>query len=46
MQMGDVRSTEANTELLESWIGFKPNTSIESGINSFVDWYKEFYKIL
>ena len=39
MQMGDVRSTEANTELLESWIGFKPNTSIESGINSFEDWY-------
>ena len=44
MQPGDVASTEANTESLEKWINFKPNTSVEEGISNFVSWYKEFYK--
>ena len=44
MQPGDVASTASNTESLENWVGFKPNTSIEEGISKFVSWYKEFYK--
>ena len=44
IQPGDVPATISETSKLENWIGFKPNTSIEKGISSFVDWYKEFYK--
>ena len=43
MQMGDVPATESDSSELESWIDFKPNTSIKSGIKEFVKWYKDFY---
>ena len=43
MQPGDVSYTYADTEALFDYIGFKPRTSIEDGISSFVSWYKEFY---
>ena len=45
MQQGDVLSTFSDTTALNEWIGFKPNTSIEDGIEKFVSWYKEFYSI-
>ena len=45
LQPGDVTATSANTKLLEEWINFKPNTSIQEGVNKFVNWYREFYKI-
>ena len=43
MQPGDVAATISDTNSLEEWIGFKPNTSIEKGIKEFVKWYKDFY---
>lgn len=42
MQAGDVPITYANVEELMSAVGFKPNTSIEDGIEEFVRWYKEY----
>ena len=45
MQPGDVPATSADTSALEDWIGFKPNTSIEDGIERFVNWYKKFYLV-
>ncbi len=45
MQPGDVESTSADTKALEEWTGFKPSTSIQEGIDNFIMWYKEFYKI-
>ena len=45
MQPGDVKATAADTKLLENWIGLKPNTSIEDGVNKFVNWYKIYYEI-
>ncbi len=45
MQLGDVKVTSSDTKLLENWIDFKPHTSIQEGINKFVFWYKDFYKI-
>ena len=45
MQAGDVVSTEADTTLLENWINFKPSTSINTGIDRFIKWYLDFYKI-
>ena len=45
MQPGDVRATAADTNLLHKYIGFKPSTKLEDGIESFVEWYKEYYKV-
>ena len=44
MQPGDVVATAANTQALEAWVGFKPSTSIEEGIQHFADWYQHFYQ--
>ena len=40
MQPGDVVATAAETEALERWVGFRPSTSIETGVNNFVRWYR------
>ncbi len=45
MQEGDVEETLADTLNLEREINFKPSTPIEVGIERFVTWYKEYYKI-
>lgn len=45
LQPGDVVETFANVTHLEEEVGFKPATKIEDGIQSFVDWYKDYYKI-
>lgn len=45
MQPGDVRATAADTKLLHKYIGFKPSTKLEEGIENFVNWYKKYYKI-
>jgi UDP-glucuronate 4-epimerase len=42
---GDVPATYASTELLQKAVGFKPETSIEEGLQKFVDWYVEYYKV-
>ena len=44
MQPGDVPATVADTEALYRWVGFKPNTPVQTGIEHFVDWYRSFYK--
>ena len=43
MQPGDVPSTFSDCSSLESYINFKPNTSIKDGIMAFTSWYREFY---
>lgn len=45
IQDGDVPETYADVEDLMHDVGFKPSTSIETGIGNFVDWYREYYKI-
>ena len=44
MQPGDVEATAADTDLLRSWIDFKPSTSIEIGVNKFAKWYLDYYR--
>jgi UDP-glucuronate 4-epimerase len=44
MQPGDVPATSANTDELDAWVGFKPNTAVADGVARFVDWYRNFYK--
>jgi UDP-glucuronate 4-epimerase len=43
MQPGDVLATSANTEGLDRWVGFKPDTPVEVGVRRFVDWYRACY---
>jgi UDP-glucuronate 4-epimerase len=45
MQPGDVPVTEADTAALEAWIGFKPNTPVQIGVSSFINWYRDFYDV-
>ena len=44
MQPGDVYETSADVRSLFEVTGFSPDTSIEKGIESFIDWYREFYE--
>ncbi|MGB3404795.1 MAG: NAD-dependent epimerase [Microcoleaceae cyanobacterium] len=45
MQPGDVPITYADVNALMQDVGFSPNTSIEVGVERFVNWYKSYYKI-
>ena len=45
IQPGDVPVTYANVEALEKDVDFRPNTPIEEGIERFVAWYRDYYKI-
>ncbi len=45
LQPGDVPATYADTTALEKELGYKPETSVEYGINAFVDWYRDYYKV-
>ena len=45
MQLGDVPATYADIDDLYKDVGFKPSTSIETGIERFVAWYKDYYKV-
>jgi len=40
---GDVPRTYASTDRLQEAVGFKPETSIEDGLQQFTDWYVEYY---
>lgn len=45
MQPGDVHETSADTQPLSQAIGFAPETSVEQGVQKFVDWYRDFYQV-
>ena len=44
MQKGDIKSTFADTECIEKWTDFKPNTNLEKGIKEFAKWFKLYYQ--
>ncbi|TWT63792.1 NAD-dependent epimerase [Rubinisphaera italica] len=45
IQPGDVPATYADVDDLIRDVGFRPDTSIETGVKNFVDWYREFYNV-
>lgn len=45
LQPGDVPDTYADVQALIDDVGFKPNTTIETGIKNFVDWYVNYYDL-
>ncbi|USD17474.1 SDR family NAD(P)-dependent oxidoreductase [Priestia megaterium] len=42
---GDVPATYASTDLLQNAVGFKPETSIEEGLQRFSNWYVDYYNM-
>ncbi|TKD70743.1 GDP-mannose 4,6-dehydratase [Pseudalkalibacillus hwajinpoensis] len=42
---GDVPATYASTDELQKAVGFKPETSIEKGLQKFADWYTDYYNV-
>ncbi len=44
MQAGDVPATAADTDELDAWIGFRPDTPVEHGVRQFVAWYRDYYR--
>lgn len=46
MQAGDVYQTYADVTDLMHDFNFKPDTPISVGLKKFVDWYREYYKII
>jgi UDP-glucuronate 4-epimerase len=43
MQPGDVPATYADVSGLEAAVGFRPATSVETGVARFVEWYRAYY---
>jgi UDP-glucuronate 4-epimerase len=43
IQPGDVAATYANIDDLYNAVGFKPETTIEHGIQKFIEWYRRYY---
>jgi len=44
MQPGDVQATSADTTVLDAWVGFKPETPVELGVERFYRWYHDYYR--
>jgi UDP-glucuronate 4-epimerase len=45
MQPGDVQATSADTAELDAWVGFKPETPVEVGVERFYRWYHDYYRV-
>jgi UDP-glucuronate 4-epimerase len=45
LQPGDVPDTYADVEDLVKDTGYKPDTSVETGVARFVDWYRDYYRL-
>jgi UDP-glucuronate 4-epimerase len=44
MQPGDVPDTFADITDLVNDVGYRPATSVETGVQRFVEWYLEYYR--
>ena len=44
LQPGDVPKTYAEVSDLMKDVGFKPETTVDTGIENFVKWYREYYQ--
>ncbi|MCU4677454.1 NAD-dependent epimerase [Catenovulum sp. 2E275] len=45
MQPGDVHKTWADTQDLEAVTAYKPQMDVSTGVKTFVDWYRDYYKV-
>ena len=44
LQNGDVLNTMSDNTIINEWIGSYPRTSLNEGIKTFVNWFKNYYK--
>lgn len=45
MQAGDVEKTYADTSALAQDYNYLPNSNFQTGIQAFVDWYRQYYQL-
>ncbi|MEC5385581.1 NAD-dependent epimerase [Uliginosibacterium sp. H3] len=45
MQPGDVPVTSADVSALTAWTGFEPGTPLRSGVQRFVAWYRDYFRV-
>lgn len=45
MQPGDVYATYAETEDLFDATGYTPKVKVQEGVQAFVEWYRDYYKV-
>jgi len=45
LQPGDVPDTYADVKDLAADVGYRPQTTVETGIANFVKWYMDYYKV-
>jgi nucleoside-diphosphate-sugar epimerase len=45
VRMSDVLATAADTSALEAWVGFRPTTPIEAGVEHFARWYRGYFGV-
>ena len=45
LQTGDIKTTLSDTSKLRKLTNYKPDTSINYGINKFIDWYLKYYNV-
>jgi len=45
LQDGDVPDTYANVDDLVKDLNYKPSMSVDQGVENFVNWYRDFYKV-
>ncbi|AHL34055.1 hypothetical protein CD58_14555 [Pseudomonas brassicacearum] len=45
LQSGEVVNTWADTRELADFVGFRPQTPVPVGVQSFVDWYRSYYGV-
>ncbi|MGB5325233.1 MAG: NAD-dependent epimerase/dehydratase family protein, partial [Pseudomonadales bacterium] len=45
MQLGDVPDTYADVSLLADKVGYQPKTPVKEGVEKFVAWFKQYYKV-
>ena len=45
LQAGDVPATNADTMALHDWCDFAPATPVSTGIERFVAWYRDYYRV-
>ena len=45
MQLGDVLITYSNTNKAKKMLGYDPKTTLDEGLEKFVEWYKKYYNV-
>ena len=46
LQIGDIFKTHSDIKKLKKYTSYKPKTNIEVGISKFIEWYKDYYKLI